>query len=161
MTTEPQDKGLPRGCVIGLIVAGVLLVLVLCLFVVCQIYRDDLIKFSVNNTLHGLRTSLATKPIDGVDANAFDTVSVVFMSRFDTTQSIDYSRLEPLVIAVQTAATKGGDPDLETVRNIFGGLITYYPDLKDLAPTVELAMSDSTHTPADSSAVDSAQAVTP
>ena len=129
MTEQPEKQGMPRGCVIGLIVAGALLLLLIALFAVCQIYKDDLIKFSINNTLGGMRKALATNPISGIETSRVDTITTAFSSRFDTTTVMDYDRLEPLVIAVQTAATSGGKFDSATVASVVNGLIHYYPDL--------------------------------
>ena len=142
MTEQPQKQGMPRGCVIGLIVAGALLLLLIALFVVCQIYQDDLIKFTINNTLGGMRKALATTPISGIETASVDSIAVGFSSRFDTATAIDYNRLEPLVVAVQTAATSGGKFDSATVASVVKGLVHYYPDLdRFVAKSIE---SDST-----------------
>jgi hypothetical protein len=135
MTDQPQKQGMPRGCVIGLIVAGALLLLVIALFVVCRIYQDDLIKFSISNTLGGMRKALATAPIPGVDTPSVDSIVTGFSARFDSTKTIDYDRLQPLVIAIQSAATSGGKFDSSNVASIVNGIVSFYPDLNRFLPT--------------------------
>lgn len=134
MTDQPQKQGMPRGCVIGLIVAGALLLLVIALFVVCKIYQDDLIKFSISNTIGGVQKALATASIPGVDKASVDSILTGFSARFDTTKTIDYDRLQPLVVAIQTAATSGGKFDSSVVANIINGIVSFYPDLNRFLP---------------------------
>jgi hypothetical protein len=141
MTEQTQKKGLPRGCVIGLIVAGAVLLLVIALFVVCSIYRDDLIKFSITNTLGGMKKAMATAPIPGVEAESVDSILTTFTERFDTVMTLDYDRLQPLVVAIQTAATSGGKFDSATVYSVVDGIVKFYPDLgRFLTPSGESAV---------------------
>lgn len=126
-----EERGMSKGCVVGLIVAGVILVLIIAFAVTCWIYKDDAMRFGLRTMLSGAKTELAK------DSHGMDTVSInqffdTFAERLDSVK-IDDPRTQDLFQTLSQVASDGKLDEEETTK-MMEAMANYYPDMRPLLP---------------------------
>ena len=144
---QPQQKqGMSRGCLVSLIVVGVIAVLVIAAAVVCYVYREDLVKTASVTTLNGIKSEIAQNPPGGVDTARFNGVTDSFIAKLNAdTAAMDMVQFQALM---QTIGTVMDDRvvDSSEVEMLETALFRYYPEIGDeydLSPAYDSDMSDS------------------
>ena len=140
MAEEVQKKGMSKGCLITLIVAGVLLVLVIALVFVCNAYKDELIQSTTNSALISMKQSVASNLPDGIDSVQFNAVTDKFLERF-AKDTVDLERFAVSFEGIQELFGKK-EFDAASVKRAMEMMQSYYPDLKGIVPATD--MIDST-----------------
>jgi len=127
---QPKSGGMSKGCLIGLIVAGGLLVLVIILMVTCYLNRDDLAKFVSDQSVTRMKTEIGTMAGPGVDSAKFNALADAFSAKLKT-EPFDEVRFAGFVTAVQNYPKMAEDKVLDSteVMELAHAMITYFPDL--------------------------------
>jgi len=134
-----QKKGMSKGCMVALIVAGVLIVLVIILAALAYVYKDDLVKFGTTSTVNAIKKSLAENPADGVDTVRFNAVADQFMAKLGDAE-IDPVEFQTFFQELQGA---GSDQQFDSseVESLIQGMVGMFPELNDL-PQMSSGMMD-------------------
>lgn len=148
---ETPKKKMSKGCMVGLIIAGVIVLLLIAVVIIGYSYRENIAKFGVVTIVNQVKTQLATQPVDGVDTVQYNAVADGFLERFadDTVRAEGIQELMP---ALQAASSSDHTP--EDISRIIEAMIQYYPDLADVYQSMELS-ADSSSVPSGDSAVSS------
>jgi hypothetical protein len=127
---QQAKKGMSKGCLVGLIVAGALIVLGIIAVVIIYMYKDDIVKFGVRTVAVSVKSEVAAAPPEGVDTVQFNALVDQFVLKLD---SEDRAAEE-----YASFATLGGEImqdkkiDAEEVAEIEQAMVTMYPELVDL-----------------------------
>ncbi len=133
---EPtQKKGLSKGCLVALIIAGVLLVIIIIAGVTCWYYKDDLARMATGTAIDGIKTTVAENPPEGVDTVQFNALTDAFMVKLNEGQ-LDYEKYGVFMQAIQGVV---GDEEItaEEADRLCDAMIDYFPDLADMVPSEE------------------------
>jgi len=133
---EPaQKKGMSKGCLVAIIVAASLVVLLLILFATCWYYKDDLMKMGGVTAVNTLKTNVAENPPAGTDTVYFNAVADAFTARMKDDPEVDMVKYQEFFQTVQYAAGRK-DVDAALVDRAIQAMIGYYPELREIQPTV-------------------------
>ncbi|MCB2202092.1 hypothetical protein KQH51_04610 [bacterium] len=139
-----EGKGMSKGCMVALVVAGAILVLIIASVVVCYIYMDDLAKTTMNNYVPRVKTLVAEQPPAGLDTAQFNALTDEFLGRFnaDSLSAQQYGH----VVMQFTEALKDEQITGIEADSIQSAILMLYPDLADIVePTMDDMMDvDST-----------------
>ena len=143
MSEEIQKKKMSKGCMVALIVGGVLLVMILVAGVTCYMYKDNLAKFGVSAVVKEIGKYATENPQPGVDTTHLNMIISTFSEKLanDTTDN-----LENISYAIQKLSNIPKDEMLDSAEAVdFIKVLTeIYPDLSELkVPAVEDVMLDS------------------
>jgi hypothetical protein len=134
-----------KGCLIALIIVGVLLVMIVVAGVVCYLNRGQLAKFGVSAVITEVKKKFAEHPSPGVDTVQIDKMADAFVAEMEQGKETDFERVGRLVQALQHMSSKEA-LDSTDAAEFYEILIEHYPKLKDLMPAT---------VPVDTAAVDS------
>ncbi len=133
---DVQKKGMSKGCLIGLIVAGVLLVIIIIAGITCYIYKDDLAKMGLVTIINGVKTEITTHPVEGVDTVQFNALADVFITKFNESE-LDYEKYAAVFPQLQ-AMMSDKKVDAEEVEALKEMMVNYFPELEQYLPVQEL-----------------------
>ena len=85
-----QNKGMSKGCLIGLIVVAAIVVLILIGLATCWFYKDDLAKMAAGTLVNGLKAELVTREYDGVDTVHFNLAADAFLQRLEAEDPLNF-----------------------------------------------------------------------
>jgi len=131
-----QKKGMSKGCLVGLIVAGVILVIIIIAGITCYVYKDDLAKMGVVTIINGFKTEMATNPIEGVDTVQFNAMADAFVTKFNE-EEIDYEKYAAFFQQIQLMM-EDKEIDAEETDELKRLMANYYPDLEEYLPAPEM-----------------------
>ncbi|NOY89002.1 MAG: hypothetical protein GXO93_06370 [FCB group bacterium] len=143
MTEEVKKKGLSKGCLIGLIVVGALLVLIIILTITCYAKREDLAKFAAVTIVNGAKNIVAKTPPQGIDTVQFDAVVDSFIQKINKAP-FDKEKYATFFRKIQSVSSDKKIDSTEAIQ-MMQAMYDYFPDLKKL-PSPEKT-SDSTAVP--------------
>ena len=140
----PEKKGMSKGCLVALIVVGVLLVMIIAAVAVCYWKKDELLKAGTNAMINSIKTELQSNPVEGADAERFNRVADAFMARMDSTD-IDLQKYGAFAQEVQ-AVMQDKVIEPEEVEDMIQSMVQYFPELESIAVPDEMpeAVIDST-----------------
>lgn len=148
---ETPKKKMSKGCMVGLIIAGVIVLLLIAVVIIGYSYRENIAKFGVVTIVNQVKTQLATQPVDGVDTVQYNAVADGFLERF-ADDTVHAEGIRELMTPLQAASSSDHTP--EDISRIIEAMIQYYPDLADVYQSMELS-ADSSSVPSGDSAVSS------
>jgi hypothetical protein len=131
-----QAGELSKGCLIALIVVGIIVVLVVVGFVLCYHYRADLGKMGAGVMMSGIKTEVAENPSPEVDTAEFNAIADGFMAKLNEEkelEAVDYQRL----ITTMQNAMQDERIDAEEVESLIEVMISFYPELAELRKVEE------------------------
>lgn len=130
---NPESKGMSKGCLVALIVGGIIVVLLAIGLTTCWIYKDDLVKMGGATLINGFKTELATHEYEGVDTVQFNALADAFVQNQDADTALD---LEGYMIFMQTLQGVMADEvfDEDEVPLVIDAMIEFYPQLEELRP---------------------------
>jgi len=136
---EPK-KGMSKGCLIGLIVGGVIIVMVLIAGLVCYLKMDDLAKTGGVVVVNEIRAKIVANPAEGVDSVEVNRIADAFVERLDTSE-VDLQEISLVFQNLQAIAQKEqfDSTDAETFMRALTG---FYPDLEELRRSSDDVMRD-------------------
>lgn len=91
MDIQPEKKKMSRGCLVGLIVLSVIVVLITIAGFVCYSKRDDFMKFALNTGLTKITETIANSPVAGIDTTEVNQAVLRFTERFEA-DTLDIDR---------------------------------------------------------------------
>ncbi len=141
MTEEVQKKRMSKGCLIALIVVGVLLLLVIIAGITCYLKKDELVKYGTTTMVTGIKTKLNDNPVAGIDTVRVNAVADAFIEKFNEAE-IDYTRYGALSGELQEFVADDEIDSMDAERFV-QAMIEYFPELEELVPAVEI--EDSTY----------------
>ncbi len=123
-----QKKGMSKGCLVGIIIAAVLVVVVVIGIALIYFYKDDIGKFGTVTLAQGVKTELATNPVEGVDSARVNAVIDAFVKRVNEG---DEDNLVTLSAFMQTVQTVVADQkvDADELERTMDAMIDVYPEL--------------------------------
>ncbi len=127
---ESKRQGLSKGCLIGLIVAGALLLLVIIIGVTCYVKRDDLMKFGVAQLMNSMKVEVATQQIPGVDTAQFNGIADAFIAKLNSSE-MQYLEYQKFMTVLQKATTDRNIDSTE-IYQLVDAMVAYYPDLESM-----------------------------
>ena len=132
-----QKKGLSKGCLVALIIAGVLLVIIIIAGITCYIYKDDVMKMGMVTIINGFKTELVNNPVEGVDTAQFNMISDAFIAKFNESK-IDYENYGPFIQSLQ-AMMSDKKVEADEVAHLKNMMLDYYPELEKYQTVPELS----------------------
>ena len=130
-----QSKGMSKGCLIGLIVGGIIVVLIAIGLTTCWIYKDDLVKMGGATLINGLKAELATNDYEGVDTAQFNGIADAFLQAQEQDTLFDLEAYALFMGSLQGVMSNQVF-DEDEVPVIIDAFIEFYPDLEELRPAV-------------------------
>jgi hypothetical protein len=128
-----QSKGMSKGCLVTLIIAGVLVVVLAILLMLGWVYKDDLARMGGTALVNGLKTDLATHEYESVDTVQFNAIADAFL---DSQEQDSILNLESYGRFMESLQIVMGDEvfDEDEVPVIIDAFIEFYPALEELRP---------------------------
>jgi hypothetical protein len=130
---QPQRKGMSKGCLVGLIVGGALLVLIVILFAFICAKREQIVQYGTKMVMQNIKVEMVKAHPVGLDTSQFDALIDSFMVRFsqsplDSTKSMQMTKDLQTIMADKKIDANDVDPIITMITN-------YYPDLEKYRPT--------------------------
>ena len=143
MTEEVKKKGLSKGCLIGLIVLGAIIVLVIVISITIYTKREDLAKFGATTIVNKVKDTIVKDPPKGIDTVRFNAVADSFIQKINHAP-FDKNKYTTFFKKIQSIS---GDKKIDSTGAILmiQAMYDYFPDLKKLSPPGKI--SDSTKIP--------------
>ncbi len=147
---EAKSGGLSKGCLIGIIIASVVLLLVIATIGFCWYNKDKIVRWGAVYSANEIKAEISRHP-EMADTTRFNSFVDGFVSRL-AADSLDDARIQNLAVLMQPLTTWGADKKLDTaeIQKISDAMIAFYPDLGSMRPiplTEMAAPADSTTTP--------------
>ncbi len=130
-----EKKGMSKGCMVGMIIAGVLLLIVIIGFTMCYIYKDDLVKMGGTTVINQIKTIVAEDTPDGVDTVQFNNMLDQFIIKADA----DSNSVVQYTMFIQGVQMMVGDEKIsaDEVKQIEAVVAQLYPELAPPAEAVD------------------------
>jgi len=118
-----EKKGMSKGCMIALIVAGVIAVIIIALGIVCYVYQDQLVEWGMEKSLGMISAEMKANLPEGITEDDIDNAINKFKQMIKD-KKIETTEIQTLAVKIQEVME---DKKLDTseVREIF-------EDLKDI-----------------------------
>lgn len=128
-----KKGGMSKGCLVGLIIAGILIVIAIVAVVLIYMYKDEMVKVGATTMTNEVKRMVAENPPEGYDTVAVNAFADAFNEKItaDTTLNLQslglwIQQLQPLIEDKEVSAS-----DLETIAD---GMVRMYPELEDARP---------------------------
>lgn len=137
---QAPKKRLSKGCMVGLIIAGVVFLLVAAFVVTAYLNRDEIARLAIIQSVIQIKSRVVENTDDSVDKDRFVFVADAFLEHMRN----DSTNLNDLALFVQTVKPAIGDEDLDSddLLLIEQAMMQLYPELGELQDTI-LDSSDS------------------
>ena len=141
MTGEVPKKRMSKGCLIALIVVGVLLLLVIIAGITCYLKKDELVKYGTTAMVTSIKTDLNENPVAGVDTVRVNAITDAFIEKLNESE-VDYDKYGHFGQTLQ-AFQSDEEIDSAEAEQFVQAMIEYFPELEDLVapitvrPTIE------------------------
>jgi len=130
-----EKKGMSKGCLVGLIVLGVLIVVIAILSVVCYMNKDSIMKFGVNTMITEVKVQMANSPNPGMDTTTFNAIADEFSRKLETGE-VDSQKLSAMAAVIQNII-EDKVVDSAEVIDFVNAMVAVYPELGDMVPEQE------------------------
>jgi hypothetical protein len=139
MTGEVPKKRMSKGCLIALIVVGVILLLVIAIGILWCLKGDEMIKNSTTKHITEFKTKLNDSPIAGINTVRVNVISDAFIEKFNKGE-VDLEKFGHFAKELQEFQSDK-DIDSTDAESFMQAMIEYFPELKELIPVVEIENS--------------------
>lgn len=143
MNDQVQKKGMSKGCLVALIIVGVLIIAVVVGGIVCYANRDKLVKFGAVTIIEQVKQHVATDPQPGVDTVAVNAVADGLKDHIQQQETLDMEGLGMLMQDLQPYASDVKIDSIDASRFI-DAAVKYLPSLADRIPVPLEVAPDST-----------------
>ena len=140
---EAPKKGMSKGCLIGLIVGGSVIVLIIVGLILCSVYSEDLAKAGVSVMVSGVKSQVMEQEVEGVDTTRFNALADGFATKFAESE-LDSDKTGLFMQDMQ-ATLSGGALSAEDIAELSDAMVGYFPELEEYLPVT---------VPADTTAVE-------
>lgn len=143
-----QRKGMSTGCLVALIVVGVLVIIVVVLGYLCYANRGKLVQYGAVAMTEEIKKSVAEKPQPGVDSVRVNSVADAFLSHV---RGFEEPPVEALALYVQDIQHVRSDEVVDSleVEQFVNAVYKAFPELGTGAPPVESEIPGDSETPTD------------
>lgn len=125
-------KGMSKGCLVALIVLGVIILIIGALAVTCYVKRDAFLKFGVSTLVNGVKVEAMRSPDIGADSVVVNAVADAFMEKFQA-EEINREKMQAMAVHVQEIMADT-EVNSEEIKRFVNAMIEYYPELAELVP---------------------------
>jgi len=132
MPGQEPKKGMSKGCMVALIVVGVLVLMVIIAGSICYMKKDELMKAGIRMMVNPIQHELMDNPVEGVDTVVVNCVADAFLAKLETSE-IEMERYGHFVQMVQ-GLMEDKVIDADEADQFVQGMIDYYPELEELLP---------------------------
>jgi hypothetical protein len=132
MEQPVQRKGLSKGCLIGIIVAGVLLVIIIGGITLICVNRDKIIQAGTKIVMNQMKVEVGKANFAGLDTTRFNSFLDSFVVRLKE-RPLDSTSAERFGVSMRTV-TADRKIDAEDVTRIMDMIVACYPDLTPYRP---------------------------
>ncbi len=133
MNQEVQKKrGMSKGCLIALIVVGVLVLLLVIAGITCYLKKDELAKYGAVTLVNSIKAELNNTPVEGVDTVKVNAVADAFVNELNE-KELDYDKYKRLIQTVQ-GIMSDKKVDSAEAEEFVRAMTEYFPELEELAP---------------------------
>jgi len=139
---QPEKKGMSKGCLVGLIVGLVLLVLVVGAGLVCWYKKDALLKAGTVTMVNSITAELANNPVEGVDTVLVNQVAAAFIAKTEESE-VDLQQFGQFAQNIQRLMNDKVI-DADEADQFIDMMVEYYPELGDLLPPEGEPVEDTT-----------------
>ncbi|HOD66689.1 MAG TPA: hypothetical protein PLR32_06305 [candidate division Zixibacteria bacterium] len=137
-----QKKGMSTGCLVALIIVGVLVILVVVAGIVCYMKRADLVQYGAVTMTEEIKQMVADKPQPGVDTVQVNAAADAFLAEARAQREPDAEGLALFIQSIQHIRNDGALDSLEAYQFI-EAISRAYPNVNlGQAPAAESAPAD-------------------
>ncbi|HWR82014.1 MAG TPA: hypothetical protein VN285_01795 [Candidatus Deferrimicrobium sp.] len=134
MADESPKKGLSKGCLIALVVVGVLLLLIIIAGITCYVKKDELVRYGTATLVNSIKSELHRNPVQGVDTVRVNAVADEFLKKLNSSE-MDLTRYGKLAQELQ-AVFSDQKIDSAEAEKFVQAMVAYYPELDTLVSQV-------------------------
>jgi hypothetical protein len=145
---DARKGGLSKGCIVGLIIAGVLLVIVVTVVVLLWVYKDEAVKIGATAITTQMKQVVVKTPVEGVDSVQVNRIVDAFVAKVKADEKPDLQGLA-LFIQQVNPLVSDGQVTAADFAVISESMVRAYPDLKDLLPQAAPPAEPQAETPSD------------
>ena len=127
---QAEKKGMSKGCLVGLIIGGAVIVILVVGTLTCWYYKDDLVKMGVSKSVYDVKNAVAANPPETIDTAQFNALADAFLEKFDADDSLELEKYGAFIQSLQLAHSDS--LTAEIVAQVSAAMIEYYPELADL-----------------------------
>ena len=131
-----------KGCLVGLIVGLVLLVLVVGAGLVCWYKKDAFLKAGTVTMVNSITAELANNPVEGVDTGLVNQVAAAFITKTEESE-VDLQQFGQFAQDIQRLMNDKVI-DADEADQFIDMMVEYYPELGDLLPPEDEPVEDTT-----------------
>lgn len=135
---ETKKKGLSKGCIIGIVIASVLIVLVVGGGILCYANKDALIKMGMSSVVSSVKIQLEENPIEGFDNETYNAIADRFLEKLDADEELDPEKMQAFALQMQAVGQSMENLSASDVSNFMQAMVDYYPELKEYLPAEEI-----------------------
>lgn len=135
---ETKKKGLSKGCIIGIVIASVLIVLVVGGGILCYANKDALIKMGMSSVVSSVKIQLEENPIEGFDNETYNVIADRFLEKLDADEELDPEKMQAFALQMQAVGQSMENLSASDVSNFMQAMVDYYPELKEYLPAEEI-----------------------
>ncbi len=141
MTEVAKKQGMSKGCLVGLIVVGVLLILIIAISITCYVKREDIAKFAAVTVVNSVKQMVATDLPPGTDTTQFNAISEAFVKKLNESP-LDSDKYGAFMREIQSIP---GDKKVDSAEVVvfINAIYNYFPELKPAEPVDQMLQSDS------------------
>ncbi len=144
MTEEIQKKGMSKGCMVALIVVGVLFLMAVIAGVTCWMKKAELVKYGVKTTIIQIGSIAKENPQAGVDTTQINTIITAFSEKLDNDTTLNLELLGATIQKIQYMPQDEVIDSLEAIE-LIKILSEIYPELSEIgAIPIEDVVIDTT-----------------
>ena len=125
-----QSGKMSKGCLVAIIVVGVILLLIIIAGITCYVYREDIAKGTAGVVVTKVKEEVAKQAPEGVDTVQFNAIADGFKKELDTTK-LEATAFSDFMQSAQQVANKK-ELTAADVNEFEDAMIAYFPDLAGL-----------------------------
>lgn len=129
---QTQKKGMSKGCMVSLIVFGVIMVMAIAAAVTCWAKRDDLARFTIKTVITGTQKMLEEAPLEGIDTEKFNTLTDAFLEKMNTAE-LNYEKYGVFFQKIQSVPSDKIVDSAEVIL-LMDAMVEYFPELEEYLP---------------------------
>ncbi len=126
-------KGMSTGCIVALVIVGVLIILIVVAGLVCYMKRGDIVAYGVNAMVDEVRNKAAQDVQPGVDTVAVNRVTDAFIARVNSEEEVNAERLAVLIQDIQPIVADNVVDSAEA-EDFMLSMAEIYPELEGQLP---------------------------
>lgn len=130
---QQQKKGMSTGCLVALIIVGVLIILIVIAGIVCYMKRGDLVQYGAVTMTEEIKKVAAENPQPGVDTVRVNAAADAFLSHVEAAEEPDAEQLALYIQSIQHIRNDDVLDSLEA-QQFVTAVTTAFPTLEDEVP---------------------------